>query len=679
MAQEDDIRVLQAALDDPAYAQYHDKIRQAMSKLGTAGAPPEIAARKKGLSYEEQQAMTHQPGEGRGDETLPAYRDPFPQAVAQIGRGIGAVASAARHPIDTASDPAKMRQFVRGGSDVFLGYPTKIADALHANLPANFPGQGSAAGRRPFAETEAEDTALAPNERTGGALVTMLAPNPVSLAGRIGAAGAGAALSRVPVTGIGSGAGMGVARGLLGYELSAPAMAALHADSSGNRLGAVRAAATDPFGIIAAGTLGAVGGAGRGNAARIRDPRTESGRVIRDIEQGGGPGVRINKFGEPVSGGIYDSPELQNLPVGKAGTTALADRGVSRLESANVARLKAARAQYGDAVDDVIAAHGDRPHPTTNAHAALDQMQAENTVNGVTGDEGTASAINKVRRMMTQQGADIDEEATLRGLGLDPAKVAPAHRAQIFSQLPPELLATKAAKQISAGDMVKARKIVRSLANNAQTPSENRVYQVVLGAMDKDAELIDPRIKEMNAAFSRAMVPIEQSNEIMFGKQGREPELSEAQRRTGIANLSRIGEDTQAAMVRNPAVERFEQLGPEYQRETNLMRAKTAQERLRRGPPETATTIEKSVKRAAFPKRTALGMLAGPLAPIAVPIGYAMDKYAENPLANRVRLGLPASEAVGKMTGRSGVGMDAVARIARNRGKKKRESEEASP
>lgn len=673
----DDYSDLIAAAKRGKGEDYSDLIAAAGKK---GGAPPELAAKKKGLSLEEQQAMTHQPGEGRGDEPLPPYRDPFPQTVAQIGRGVGAVASAVRHPIDTARSPEKLRQFVRGGSDVFLGYPTKIADAAHANLEPHLPSwaQGNAVGRRPFAETEQEDTAIAPNERTGGALVTMLAPNPLGLAGRLGSSAAGAALSRVPANSAISGAGMGAARGVLGYELAAPAMAALHADSAGNRAGAARAAATDPFGIIAAGTFGAIGGAGRGNAANIRDPRTESGRVIRDVEQAGGRGARINKFGEPVSGGIYESPELQNLPVGKAGTTELANHGVTRLESANRARLQAARAQFGDTVDDLIAAHGENPHPTTNAHAALDQMAAENTVNGVVGDEGTASAINKVRRMLTQTTDQVDEAATLRRLGL-PSGVTPQKAREIIGQLPPEQVVFKTAPQVPAGDMVKARKIVRSLATNAQTPSENRVYQVVLGAMDKDAEAIDPRIKEMNAAFARAMGPIEQSNEIMFGKQGRDPGLSEAQKRTGIANLSRIGEDTQAANVRNPAVERFRQLGPEYQRETDLMRAQTARERLRRGPPETSTTIEKTARRTAFPKRTILGAMLGPLAPVAVPIGYAMDKYAENPLANRVRLGLPASEAVGKITGRSAVGMDAVARIARNRGKKKRDEEVTSP
>ena len=680
MTRDEAIASLQDALNDPAQASRHDEIRAALAKA-RGPAPPELAARQK--------AMTHQPGEGaeqydvrtdprqlhEGDTSL----DTFNAKVKNIGRGMKALGSSAIHPIDTATNPSKRRELERGIDDmVTLGYGQKLADVA-----------GRALGDKPNVQigaTEESDAAAAPGFRSGGNVVGMFSPGATSLIGK-NAAGAARELlpvaARTPTTG----AAMGMARGALGYEIAAPVIAGAHASSAGRRFEAAKESAQDPFGIIASATFGAAGGAARGNAERIRDPRTKSGRLLQDLNAVAGPGARINKFGEPVSGGIYESPELQNAPIGREGAVSMADRRASNLDAINTARLKAARAQYGDTVDDLIAAHGNNPHPTLNAHSALDAMDAENTVNGVVGDEGTASAINKVRRMLTQQGAQVDEDATLRGLGLKPEQIPPGHRAQIISQLPPELVVAAPAKQISAGDMVKARKIVRSLANNAANPSENRVYQVVLGAMDRDAEAIDPRIREMNAAFAKAMGPIEQSNEIIFGKKSRDPGLTEAQRRTGIENFTRMGEETKAATAREPAFQRFEELGPDYKREADLMRAKVIQEQLRRGEPATSKSLPSEIARGIARRGGGVGvgavagnMIGGPVgAAIGAGIGYAGSKYAENPLANRVRLGLPASEALGKVTGRSAVGMDAVARIARNRGKKKRDSEETSP
>lgn len=670
--------VLEQALSDPAQADKHDRIRAVLAKAGrapAAGGPPELAARRK--------ALTHQEGEGSASDSLPvpAHGPTFMDSVKTMGRGVKELGSVALDEAkslpgsfrsvmgggpktdELSTNPARARQLVRGGSDVFLGAPVAIADAIHSAR-----GDG-----HPMASVEAQDAESNPNTRTAGSIATMMVPNPYGAAARAVSPAVNAAFARVPVRGPVAGAGMGAVKGALTYEATAPAMSALGAET-GDRMHAARTAATDPLGLFLATGVGAAGGAGRGNAAKIRDPRNRSGRVLRDVEQAGGPGARINKFGEPIEGGIYESPEMRDLPVGRQGRHELADSQAQGISEANAARLKAARAQYGDTVDEIIASHGQTPHPTTNAHQALSAMEAENTVNGVTGDPGVGSAIEKVRSMLTQQGAVRDDAATLanvmKATGIPSnAKLTPAAQQALLAQAAPQHVVMKAAQQVSAPDMVKARKIVRQLANQAPTPSENRAYQVVLGAMDKDAEAIDPRIREMNANFAKAMEPIERSNSLLFGKQGRAPEVSDAQRATGARRLGQVGDETQAGTVLAPQMDELSQLGPEYERAVRLMRARKAQDLLRRGPPETSEPIDKSLGNLRMPTRFKI-----PYLPIEMSLGTN-----QSPLANQIRLGLPASETVGKLSGRSAVGVDALTRVAHKRGKKKQEQKETSP
>jgi hypothetical protein len=658
---------LEAALNDPDQAALHPKIRSVLQAERTH-APTE------GAKQYDVKADTRTMDQGRT-----GLRD-FNERLGAMGRGVKALGSSAMSPLETASSPEKVRQLVRGADDVFtLGYGRKAADALHANLPSGFPGNASAAGTRPFADTEARDAEVAPDYRTAGSLPAMFAPNPANVLFRGAGAVANKGFSRVPVNSALAGAPMGAAKSLVSYEATAPFAAGAHAESSGRRLEAAKEAAVDPLGIMLSGTLGSAGGAGRGHAARIRDPNTLSGRTIADVTAAGG---RVKKFGEPVERGAFETPELKNLPEGRTGTHVLADRSVSRLEATNKGRLRAARQEFGDAVDEVIASHGDKPHPTTNAHKAIDAMDAENTINGVIGDEGVARATDKVRRMLTQQGVDMNEQATLanvmRKAGIpEGTRLKPQAMKALLAQVGPDDIVATSRQQVTAGDMVKARKIVRQLANNAPTPSENRVYQVILGAMDEDAVAIDPRVGQMNANFRKAMEPIEQSNSFLFNKADARMEASPGQREAAIGRLGRIGDDTQAGTKRDPALQRFEQVGPPEAQEALLMRAKKAQERLRRGEPQTSDAIDKTISRGpSYMGRTLGGVFGGPLGFMA---GLAIDKYRQNPLANKVRLGLPASEAAGRLSGRSAVGVDEITGIARNRGKKKKKQEEATP
>jgi hypothetical protein len=678
---EEKIRTLEDALTKPEGKYSHAQIRQKIDSLKVKpAAPPEIEARRRG--------MTHQPGEGarqydpksdpRGPEESQAAAG-FGERVKAFGRGVKAIGSSIRHPIDTARSPEKVRQLFRGIDDVgTLGYGREIADSIHERQ-----GHG-----RPLRDIQAHDEEVAPDYRTAGGIAGMF--NPLGVTGM--AAKAGSGVLRLPAAGVASGAGSGMIRGLVGYEASAPALAAAHAESAGNRAGAAKEAATDPLGLILSGVAGGFGGSARGNAAKIRDPRNRSGQVIRTIEETGGPNARIRMFGEPAEGGIFETPEMKTSAVGREGREQLANQSVTRINEANNARLRDARAQFQDAKDGVIMEHADKPFPTTRSHAMLDVMEAENTVNGQVGDPGVASALNKVRSFLTQQGGQTDEQATIanmmRKMGMRPdTRLTPQARQAMLKQAAPEDMVMRPARQVTAEDMVKSRKIVRSLANDAQTASEKRTYEMVLRAMDDDAAAIDPRIAEMNANYHKALTPIDRSDEILFNKSDRKTDgnLSEAQRRTGEANLMRMGEDTQAAVVRNPATEELRQLGPEYAAEVRRMRAKNALEMLRRGEPGTSSAIEKTLNRLRPSYGTFSGASIGAASgnPIAAALltagGFALDKYRENRLPNQVRLGLPASKALGRITGRSAVGADEVSRLAVKRGKKKRKEQEASP
>lgn len=625
MTDEQKIARLQQALNEPEDPDFpHAQIRQKLQTL-----------------------QTHKPGEGgqqydvRSDRrTMDQGRTglrEFNDRVTGVGRGLKALGSTVIHPIDTFSSPEKTRQLVRGADDVFtLGYGRKLADEAHARLPSWVPGQGMATGRRPFAEVEEHDTLVAPYFRTAGSLPAMFAPNPANVLFRGAGAVVNKGFSKVPTGSAMTGGPMGAVESLVSYEATAPFAAAAHADNAGRRMEAAKEAAMDPLGIMLSTTLGGAGGGGRGHAARIRNPNTQSGRTIQDVEAAGG---RIKKFGtDPVEGGLYETPSLKGLPEGRLGTHTLADKSVTRLEGANKQRLTAARQQFGDAVDDVIAQHGGKPQQTPLALKAVDDMQIENIRdNGTIRDAGVHKGLESVRTMLMSGGKP----------------------------------------QITARDLVNARKDLRRMSNEAATPSENRVYQVVLSALDEDAVAIDPRIKQMNANFRKALEPIEGANEFLFNARDARLEPSPAQRDSAVGRLGRIGDDTQAGTRRDPALQRFEQLGPEYGQEALLMRAKKAQERLRRGEPQTSDAIDKTLNRGpSYFGRKLGGVFGGPIGFMA---GLALDKYRQNPLANKIRLGLPAAETVGKLSGRTAVGVDQITGIARERGKKKRKNKEERP
>jgi hypothetical protein len=309
------------------------------------------------------------------------------QSVAHVGGEFSA------HPLDTIKNPAKRHEFERGVGDVVtLGYGNKLADFAAKKL-----------GDKNW--NPEQEAAMAPGYRTTGQVVGSFLPN---LAGRqLGSLVKPFAAALPEAVGALPGAALGAAKGIAGYEATAPAMSALSADSEGDRMGAFLRAAKNPTGIALGAGFGAFGGAAGGAAAKTRSPKTQTGRDLQAIEAVNG---EVRPFGEPVRGGEFESPEMQGLSKGRAGRHELAARSVDRVLEANKEQYHAAQQSWGETADNILADHGDETHFATKTHDVLNNLEQDNTVNGVVGDEKLAGAIKKARAML--QSPDTETAPT---------------------------------------------------------------------------------------------------------------------------------------------------------------------------------------------------------------------------------------------------------------------------
>jgi hypothetical protein len=454
----------------------------------------------------------------------------------------------------------------------------------------------------------------------------------------------------LPVKGVLGGIGTGVAGSLLGYEASAVPMAAGQAAAvSEDPLAAAKRAATDPVALATTAGLGALGGAGRGFAASARDPHNLSGRVLRDVEAAGGK-VGI---GGP-RGGMFEAPELTELEKGRAGINDLAGKSADRIAADNAERLAKAREAYGEAQDAIIASHGDRHIPVTGTHAALDAIETENTVNGIPADPKVAATTGRLRQMLTTDTGQLDMAAS-RATGVPQTIKAPA---------------------VKAADLVKVRKVANRLYREAAEPADRYVYGKVLEGLTQDAAAADPRIAQMSSDYRREMQSLSTVNEALFGQ--RRPELtgsmSSAQQAAG--RLGRLSDETQAGTLAEKRMQAAADASPQVQRELLLNRAKKAQERLRLSGDETSTSIEKGAGNAVKKGvKHAVGAAIGgaighTLGPVGMAVGSAAGTAAaglfNNPLALKLRLGLPVADAAGRMVGSPGVtGVNLLTQAAR--------------
>lgn len=581
--------------------------KSTVSPIGEA--PPEVVAKRRGIM------------------------DRLGEGIETIGTGLGAIGEAITSPGEMT--PERASQLARGVDDVTsLGYGQRLADAANRKLSEQRPNS-----------VLHRDLTLDPDEmerearfRTGGNIVgTLLPSGPASLMRK----GIGAATRAM---GTGSGIVSGMGRGALaagaGYEVTAPILAAAHAESAGDRASAAEEAATDPLGLGLAVTAGGIGGGGRGKAVAIRDPRTESGRTLRDIEAAGG---KTRMFGEPVKGGLYESAEMKGLAEGRAGTEQLAAGAEERMHRTTSEGVKATRRQYASDLDQVLSQNSKRPFLMQNAHTGLDRLEDEITVRrGQPGEmvadpTGTHRAIQQIRGLLTGPGG---------------------------------------AAVVSGEDLLKIRKLASARAFAESDPAAGRVLSIILSDIDKDIAAGQKTVPggravaDMNRSYREGMSRATQANDVLYGKRRPEVERTAAARKTAEQRLMRVGDETVAGLT-----DKTSELGPEYQGEMTKIRAKKAQERIRRGDPQTSQPFERTIARAGW-MRHLLGMLGlsvgGPRGFVA---GEALGAMGENPLANQVRITLPVAKAAGKMTG-GRVGLpDAILSAVERKRRKKQEQE----
>lgn len=516
------------------------------------------------------------------------------------------------------TNPAKRRQLERGLSDtITFGLAENVANRFDPSLKAT-------------AEQDAKD---APDERSFGQVAGMASPGGATLLAKGAGKLIGKTLGGVAAKGAIPGAALGAAKATLGYEATAPLAAGAQAANAGkNPIEAARQAATDPFGLVLSGGIGAVSGSGQGYAGKLRDPSTLEGRTLRDVEAAGGT---IKAVGEPVRGGEFESPELAGLPKGRAGVNQLASESTGRTIDANQKRYEAAQDAWGHTADQILAAHGSKRFPAQVTHSVLDAIDQENTVNGVIGDPKVAAAVQKARDMLTTTTNKLNAQASA------------------VAQKPIYMRAAEA----SVADFIKARKVLNRIAKHTTEPSERYAFGKVLDAMKDDAAAIDPRIGELNANYRETMQSLSGANDALFGKNKPVIKDTESTRQTGAGRLGRVGDDTQAGTLAEPRMAKFEASSPEAAREVRLNRAKKAMERLRYGEPEVSTSIEKGMGRAVkgAAKRVVAAAVGGAVAgPLGAAAGHVVGMPFENPMALRLRVGLPVAESVGRFGGAPG-------------------------
>lgn len=438
---------------------------------------------------------------------------------------------------------------------------------------------------------------------------------------------------------------------------------------------AKRAGRATAMGAVFGGAAGTVGGIGSRTARAIRDPRTGTGRAIADIEAAGG---RTKALGAPVRGGVYDTPEFQALPEGKAGINELGYTEGQKLTAHNEEKLSRTRQNYGRELSDTLSNNSDQNHFLVDHFNMLDNLEAENTINGVTGDPHLAQAIDEQRRMLTKEIAtprpapaaepvvrddrfwrEAEAEFGGRPLTTDAAPgprtgnhqtvgdatnpggrslsedvMEPPHsvpaRGQRFGTGPKTQPMAFAPTEVQAQewpaanveDLVKVRRLTGEKAEwGLPATPQNRPYRMLYGSLTKELEAAAPEIADLNHRYAGTMRDLERTNDVVYGSDTAEVPTRAAKERRAAQFLGRIGDETQAGTAAEPQIRELAEQDPAYAEIFNRMKAKKAQERLRYGSPKISMSAE----------------------------NLATGAIKQNLDAATARIGLPIAEALGRI------------------------------
>lgn len=511
---------------------------------------------------------------------------------------------------------------------------TGLGDALNTATLGGYKAARNAIGNAVAPEAtaqanQAEDQLHADlNKTTGGQILGGMAPAlgymigapeqiargisaGVGAAGRAAPGALGRLLSARPVSGALTGVGVGAATtGGQAITEGDDVEAALSKAKQSAKIGAVLGGA--------AGSVSALAGKGR---QMLRNPQGETGRTIQALD-------------EAKASGVMESPDFKALPKGAAGFNQAATAAEEQLAAHNETLLKQARQQYqsdlaailsdtggepatpvrrplaplvsqpgsrraaeraftgGDFDEATGAGHttmggdtvanprggtppkqaiSDRYHIVSETADTIDKLAAENTVNGVTGDEHLAKALDKVSRMITKDTGVMDSGAS-KASGEFESITAPA---------------------VKVSDLLKIKKLVANEADygNPATP-ETRPYRILDKTIGRDLESIDPRIGEMNKRYAESMEQLEKSNEILYGAQSPDINRSISKQKRARGLLGRVGDETQAATLAAKDIADLKALDPKYKEIVAPVEAKKAVERSRFGLPNISRRIE---------------------------------------------------------------------------------------
>lgn len=321
--------------------------------------------------------------------------------------------------------------------------------------------------------------------------------------------------------------------------------------------------------------LGELAGAGRELAGKVfnafRNPKSALGGQADTLAT-----LDDMKHRGAIEGDLkrkVNDPELDALPRGKKGYIKASQQARDKITTEGAAELKAARVEYGKKFDEITAEHADQPYSMERVQARIDALREENTVNGETGDELLAAALDKAQRMITKKSPE----------GVDPGMHASARQKESAAAV-----REASARESTVADMVKAKKLLDKRAEwGAASTPENRPYRLLAREFADQAKDIDKRLGPLNEKYQQVMQKLEDADDIMpFAD-------NSASRKRAAGVIHRIDDDTVAGGLAQEELDRLASLDPRYAEALRPVREKKALESTRFGLPQMSKSPEK--------------------------------------------------------------------------------------
>lgn len=340
------------------------------------------------------------------------------------------------------------------------------------------------------------------------------------------------------------------------------------ADATAQGKGPVEALPDAGQGAAAGAGIGAifhgVGSAGAGINRALRNPESIIGGGAENIQaldaMRDRGAVSKNRTFRTVN-----DPELAALPKGKPGYYKAAQNARTTIGENTSGDLKAARKEYADGLAAVENDIGHEVHPTDGIMQRMQVLREENTVNGEPLDEKLSAALDKVARMLKKPTGIVSREGH-------------------------EITAPEA----TVGEILKIKRGVDKMAAwGMPATDETRPYRIIAKDLAQEAETIDPRIGALNKKYSQAMGKLEETNDILYGKDAPAVADRAAGRRQAAGKLARVGDETAAGSLAQEDLDALAESDPRSARAIRPIKEKKALEATRFGPPRISASPER--------------------------------------------------------------------------------------